>query len=149
MVTTQDWLDTQVDRVSDRQRARADTAKLVATFAAGVAGSLVASALQTGATASSWDWTSAWALAITIVLTVAVVLLDRLTEADHRTILTNAQAAGLDADATLAQLRLAAMTSTKANESVIKAIGVALWLQLISAVFTGSAAAHSMLSGAS
>jgi hypothetical protein len=42
-----DWLDLQLEREFTRQRARVDTAKLVTTFATGIAGALVASALQT------------------------------------------------------------------------------------------------------
>jgi hypothetical protein len=142
-----DWLDAQSDRVSARQRSRVDTAKLVATFVAAVAGSLVASALQTGESASGWDWVSAWALAATIALTVAVM--DRLTEPDHEAILSDALTAGLTPDETLSALRLGVNAANHANEGVVYAVGVVLWLQLGAAVFTGVAAAYSMLNGSS
>lgn len=62
--TPEEWLEVQADRALARQRAQADTAKLLATFAAGVAGALVATALQVGAP-EGLDWASAWLLLMT------------------------------------------------------------------------------------
>jgi hypothetical protein len=50
-----DWLGSQADRDLARQRAQVDTAKLLATFSAAVAVTLVATALQVGQSVSSWD----------------------------------------------------------------------------------------------
>lgn len=140
-------MEAQAERVAARQRARADVSKLLATFAAGVSGGLVASALQTGQSPSTWDYVSAYGLAVTVVLTALVVLLDRLTEPDHSQVLSQAVLGGWDDARRLFELRKAALAANHANEGVLSAIRVAMWLQLVAAVFTGFAGAYSMLSG--
>jgi hypothetical protein len=62
----------------------ADTAKLVATFATGVAAALVAAALQTGSP-SNTDRAGAWLLAASGALVLLVVIVHRSsTAADPR-----------------------------------------------------------------
>lgn len=146
MSTPEEWLEAQAERISARQRSRADTAKLVATFAAGIAGGLVASALQTGGTPSGWDWASTWGLVVTVVLTVGVVISDRMTEPDHGKVLTNATTANWDDGRKLIELRLAAVAANYANEQVIRNIQMILSLQVAGAMFTGATGAYSMLS---
>src|SRR4051812_27706898 len=81
MVATPDeWLEEQTGRIAARQRARADNLKLIATFAAGIAATLVASALQTGQTPSWHDRAASVGLTVTVVLTALVLLADRLSE---------------------------------------------------------------------
>lgn len=61
------------------QAGKADAIKLVATFASGVAATLTAAALQTSP-AVTLDYWASWLLATAILLTIGLVLLDRLTE---------------------------------------------------------------------
>jgi len=140
-----DWLDAQSQRILARQQSRADTAKIVATFVAGIAGALVASALQTDPSASRWDWIAAWALTVTVLLTAAVVLLDRMQEPDHSKVLQLASMGHWNEDHKLFELRAAALEATAFNERIVTRIGALLWLQLIVGLLTGAAAAYSML----
>jgi hypothetical protein len=145
VATSEDWLEGQAERIMARQRSRADTAKLVATFAAGIAATLVASALQTAVTPSTLTWVTAWALAATVLLTAAVVLLDRLEEPDHAKVLQLAALGHWNDAHLLFELRAAALEAARLNERTIGRIAAFLWLQLIVAVFTGVTAAYSML----
>jgi hypothetical protein len=130
-----------------RQRSRVDTAKVVSTFAAGIAGALVASALQTGNAPSGWEWAAAWGLAATVLLTLLVMVFDRLVEPDHHQVLHAASFAGWSDAEKLLELRKAALAASKYNEGVVALVRGAQWLQLPLAVFTGFAAAYSMLHG--
>lgn len=145
VTTSEAWLEGQAERILARQRSRADTAKLVATFAAGIAAALVASALQAGAEPSGWDWVSAWALGLTVVLTTGVVLLDRLEEPDHNRVLNLAALGQWSDEHRLFELRAAALEATRTNEGIIRRVTTFLWMQLVVAVLTGTAAAYSML----
>ncbi|WP_143030457.1 hypothetical protein [Blastococcus aurantiacus] len=147
MTTTEEWLEAQADRVLARQRAAVDTTKLVSTFATGVAGAVVASALQTGTETSAWDWVASWSLAGAFLLTVAVIVADRLKEPDHSRVLESAALGRWGQGRTLFELRQAALWATYSNEGNVRTVRALMWLQLLASVFTGSAAAYSMLSG--
>jgi hypothetical protein len=145
VTTSEEWLEGQAERILTRQRSRADTAKLVATFAAGIAAALVASALQGQADPSGWDWVSACGLGLTVVLTTGVVLLDRLEEPDHNRVLNLAALGQWSDDHRLFELRAAGLEATRTNEGIVRRIATFLWMQLVFAVLTGTAAAYSML----
>ncbi len=141
-----EWLEGQTERIVSRQRARADNAKLVVTFAVGVGASLLASALQTG-TPSGWDRAATVFLTITFLLTSAVMLADRLEEPDHHAILQD----GLTAtprwtdERIIYELRRAAAAAANINENVLTLIGRLMWAQLAGALLTSAAAVYSML----
>lgn len=142
-----EWLEGQAERIAARQRSRADNAKLVATFAAGISGGLVASALQTGTLASAWDKRASILLGLTFLATALVILLDRQDEADHQAVLQDSVTATprWTEDQTLFELRRALLAAVRKNEQVIRWVGRTMWLQLLLAVFTSSAAVYSML----
>ncbi len=128
-----------------RQRAQADNAKLIATFAAAIAGGLVASALQAGSQPSRGDWLASWALGLTFVLTLGVMVLDRMEEPDHRQVLERAALATWTDDHRLFELRCTAIAACNLNERTLRLIKMAMWSQLTAAVFTGVLATLSML----
>ncbi len=142
--TTTDWLDGQVDRLIAGQRASVDTAKLVATFAAAVAATLVGSALEVG-TPSRTDHRAVWFLAFAIALSVLVVLLDRLAVADHGVVLERAVLLAWDDGRVVRELRVANLKAANANEKVVRDVRVALAVQLLVTVTTGALAAASLL----
>jgi hypothetical protein len=144
--STADWLETQSDRISSRQRAQADTAKLLATFASGVAATMVATALQVGATPSGMDRRASIVLGIGLLLTVGVVFLDRLTEADHRVLLQRSVVYGWSEGRLLTEFRAATLAATDANESVLRMVWSALWLQLAASFIASGLAVGSLLS---
>ncbi|GAA0452565.1 hypothetical protein Ade02nite_00530 [Paractinoplanes deccanensis] len=142
--TPEEWLEVQADRALARQRAQADTAKLLATFAAGVAGALVATALQVGAP-EGLDWASAWLLLMTFVGVLAVIAVDRVAEADHDKVLSLRVVRGWSQEDLLAELRVAELKAVYSNDEVVRAVRGALALQLLLALATGVVAAASLL----
>jgi uncharacterized membrane-anchored protein len=141
-----DWLEANADRAMSRQRSQADAAKLVATFVVGVAASTVASALQMNRSGSGTynRWSSAL-LALSVILTVAVVVLDRISEADHKSILEEAQVRGWSEAKLLEELQVATITASQDNRKVVREIWCALLVQFICASLCGLFATLGML----
>ncbi|MFF5079198.1 hypothetical protein ACFY36_19240 [Actinoplanes sp. NPDC000266] len=142
--TPEEWLEVQADRALARQRAQVDTAKLLATFAAGIAGALVATALQVGEP-EGLDWAAAWLLLVTFVAVLGVIAVDRLAEADHDQILNVRAIRNWDQDKMLEELRVAALTAVYSNGGVVRMVRSVLALQLLLSVATGIVAATSLL----
>jgi hypothetical protein len=148
----QEWQEGQADRILARQRAQADNAKLVATFAAGIAAALAASALEAGSEPSGWDWAAAILLGLTVFATGVVLLLDRVAEPNHKPVMRAADNAANTptpwSDAyTLYRLRKTAVKTAKKNQKVLWSMKRALWPQLLGALSTTALAAISMLRG--
>jgi hypothetical protein len=139
-----EWLDPQADRVLARQGRQVDTAKLLATFAAGVAATVVASALQV-APVTDYDRYSVWALCVSIVLAVAVVLLDRLREADHHEVATLAALNGWSSTQFLVQLQGQTLWALTFNEKVVGLVRHVLLIQIVVAALAGIIATLSLL----
>lgn len=139
-----EWLEGQADRAFARQRAEADTAKLVATFAVAVSSALVASGLQTGSP-TRLDSISAVVLGIAVALTVLVTLTDRLTEADHKKVLVQSATLGWDASTLLAELRAATLAAVEVNAGVLRVVRALLALQLVASTGAGVVASVSLL----
>jgi hypothetical protein len=142
--TPEEWLEIQSDRALARQRAQVDTAKLLATFAAGIAGALVATALQVGRP-NGLDWAASWLLLVTFVAVLAVIAVDRLAEADHDQILNMRMVRNWTQDQLLLELRAAALTAVYANNEVVRIVRTALAVQLLLSVTTGIVATTSLL----
>ncbi len=138
--TSAEWLEGQTDRILSRQRAQAETAKLLATFATAVAAGLVATALQV-APSTTADRRALVLLFASFLLALFVVFADRLAEADHNHVLTAAKLSGSDEATTLAELRTANLTAVNYNEGVISIMRVALIVQLLLSVLAAAAAA--------
>lgn len=136
-----EWVDAQADRCFDRQRSQVETAKLVATFAAGAAGAVVATALQVEPVTDRDRW-GIWLFGASAVLAVFVMILDRIAEADHRFIASlysgnNAVIQDKIRDATLLTLDW--------NDTVVGDVRRALALQLAVSVAAGWFAAVSLI----
>jgi hypothetical protein len=140
------WIDVQADRLFAHQRAGVDTAKLVATFAAAVAASLVASALEVGPPSAA-DRQAAWLLGASVALALVVVLLDRLTVADHRALLERGHLLGWSAEDLLSEFRVATLKATKVNEGVVRSIRVVLAIEIVVSLAAALRAASSLLDG--
>lgn len=144
--TPAEWLQAQAERSLGRQRAHVDTAKLVSTFIAAIAATLVATALQVGEP-TALDAASAVLLALTTVATICVILFDRLTEANHQLVLERAAINQWGDEKLLIELREAAQTAVHINEGVLGWVRWALGVQLIMSAVTGVVAAISLLRG--
>ncbi|WP_448639423.1 hypothetical protein [Geodermatophilus sp. URMC 63] len=146
--TSEEWLEAYAQQQLATQRATADDAKLVATFAAALAGSLLASALQEGEKPSGWDWVSSVALSLTVLLTLLVtVILDRFEEPDYAKVQQSALQGSWSDAHQLFELRQATIAARNVNQAVVTKIIFTMWAQLLAAVFTGATAALSMLLG--
>jgi hypothetical protein len=117
--TSGEWIERQADRSFARQRAQVDTAKLLATFAAGVAAALVATALQVGRP-SYLDKVSLWLFAACSFAVIMVVLCDRLTEADHTQTCVVAATNGWDDNRLVGELRILHVAAVRNNSMLLE-----------------------------
>lgn len=140
-----EWLDGQADRCFDRQRAQADNAKLVATFVTGVAAGLVATALQIGGDPTSADRDSLKWLAAASAAAVVVALMDRLHEADHRTVVLQGQVGAWSDGQLLTALRDATHLAVIFNEKTVRDVRRMLTVNVAFAVVASYVAALSMI----
>ena len=147
MTSPPEWLEAQADRVTARQRAQVDTAKLVATFAAGVAATLVATALQVGTPPTSHDLVATLGLGLVLFLTIAVVLADRITECDHEAVTNASLMHGWDQNRLIAELRTALLVAVTVNAGVVRWVQWALVPQLLLSMATTTLAAWSLTTG--
>jgi hypothetical protein len=131
----------------NRQRAQADAAKLIATFVDGVAAAVVAAALQVGLPRTDLQW-AAGLLGGGIILTVAVIVLDRISEADYKSILAETQIRGWSEERLLSELRLNNIAASGDNQKVLREVWIALLVQFTVATSSGIVAAIGMLNRA-
>jgi hypothetical protein len=73
-----EWSDQHWDRAFARQTSQADTVKLVVTFALAISSTMVATALQVKPPQGKLDLWASIVLGVGFLLTIAVILLDRL-----------------------------------------------------------------------
>ncbi|SNY65337.1 hypothetical protein SAMN05421748_12829 [Paractinoplanes atraurantiacus] len=142
--TAEEWLEGQADRALARQRAQVDTAKLLATFAAGIAGALVATALQVGVP-EGLDWAAAWLLLVTFAGVLGVIAVDRVAEADHDKVLGLQVLRGWSQEDLLVELRVAELKAVYSNDEVVRLVRSVLAVELLLALATGIVAATSLL----
>jgi hypothetical protein len=142
--TSSEWLDGQADRISARHRAQVETAKLIATFSTAIAATLTATALQVG-TPSGWDRVAVVLLFVTALLTVAVVIADRLAEPDHTHVLEEATHRDWDDAALLTELQVAGLAATSVNRQVVNSVRVVTICNLVAALLTSVFAVVSLL----
>lgn len=141
-----EWLDSQVDRCFDRQRAQADTAKLVATFLTGVSGGLIGTALQiAGRQLSNWERYGLYALGVAALLSLVVILLDDIKEADHQLVMVMAGIASWGPTQILDALRFETLKAVKYNEQSVNTVKLALQWQMVIAVGSSVLAAVALL----
>jgi hypothetical protein len=129
------WRQNRADLTFDRQQAHADGAKLITTFVAGLAGTLVATALQVQDDTGSWDkgLEIAAVAALVLCFVQAVIVIRR-----NRILLPNP-----GYRATEAELRSHEFAAEEHNERVVGRVQRAAMLQI------GLAAVASLLAIAS
>jgi hypothetical protein len=140
-----DWLESQADRTFARQRAQVDTAKLVATFAAAVAATLVATALQVGTEPRKLDVAATVVLAAAFVAVIVVVLCDRIAEADQGLVLARSRIYRWTDSKLVEELRAANLTAVHINREVIRDVLWALAVQVSLSVAASIVACFSLL----
>jgi hypothetical protein len=143
-VRISEWLEGQAARNLDRQRATVENSKLMATFIAAVAATIVVTALQVGRP-GWWDFLAAVSLAWCLGATWRVIEADRLTVADHDAIMTSGTAQGLGVDDMLHDLRQGTIAAVNSNETVVEYVRSALWRVLIAAALASALALISLL----
>lgn len=139
------WVDAQADRLLAVQRAQVDTAKLLSTFAAGVAASVVGTALQVGAPASGRLRTATIVLGISVLLIIPVILADRIRVVDHKVLLAEATLRSWTEDKFQLEYRLAALTAVDENHIFVRLVKLATSAQLLSAFASGTLAASTLM----
>jgi ATP-dependent protease HslVU (ClpYQ) peptidase subunit len=137
------WLEQHADRTAARQRSQVDTAKLVTTFATGVAAALVATAIQVPGISKREVW-SIWALAAAVALTILGVFADRLKEASHDHLIERSKIEGWDDDTLVRRLRAAMVAAVRLNEGVVTLVRVVAVTQVLVASASGALATWSL-----
>jgi hypothetical protein len=139
-----EWLEGQAARTLDLQRTTVENSKLMATFIAAVAATIVATALQVGR--PGWlDSLATAGLVWCLGATWRVIEADRLTVADHDAIMTSGTAQGLGADDMLHDLRQGTIAAVNNNETVVKNVRSALWRVLLAAAVASGLGLISLL----
>ncbi|WP_343973728.1 hypothetical protein [Kribbella koreensis] len=139
-----EWLENHADRLAERSRWRADVAKLVVTFTTGVAATVVGTALQVAPT-NKTDRVATWLLGGTVVLALAVLVLDRLREPDHAAVLAESAIHGWDEATLIAELRVEVLATAQFNHRWLAVVRGALAVQVSTAIGAGTLAAISLL----
>lgn len=140
-----DWIDMQADRALTHQRATIDTAKLVATFVAAIAATLVGSALEVEGSSFS-DLCAAVGLGIAVVL-AAVICLDRYRIADHDELFRLSSLRAWDNETLAMEYRVATMKAVELNRGAVSFATSLLALQILVSVAASVLAANSLLKG--
>lgn len=145
MTLIDDWIQRQADRTLANQRAQADTAKLLATFTVAIAATFVATALQVGSRSTGLDIWASWILAACFATTIAVLLLDRITDTNIEDAFLLSHANGWTEAELLSHLRTETLRAQVLNASFVSRIWTGVAVQLALAVAAGSVAAVSLL----
>lgn len=138
------WLEEDLQRRSAMQRTQVEAAKLLSTLGVATAAVFVGSALQVGRNRSE-DVTAAWLIACAFVSVVLVILLDRSTIADHKTLLYEAGLGNFDEQQGLTRLRKDAMISVLNNDAVVRQVRIVAALTLLLAVASAAFAISSLV----
>lgn len=129
-VEPMEWVDAQGSTRLAAQVRTADTAKLITTFASGVAATLTGTALQvlTGGVVLRL---AVIAMACSLVLVLAVFATDRLRQPDIEAVLVESQTRGLDAQETVNELRVSQLASLRFNENTLRYMRYLVPLQIL------------------
>ena len=120
LVSVEEWLDAERGQTFASQHARADSAKLVVTFLAGIAVTITATALQVVRPVTWWVKGAVAVTFVALVLTVLVIVWDRLKDPDHEATLTRAVGLGRTEQEKVDDLRLAVFTVMLFNEDQLR-----------------------------
>jgi hypothetical protein len=138
------WLEQQADRAASRQRSQVDTAKLLATFATGLAATLVATALQVPGS-DWWEKSAVIILGVASLLSISVLIADRISEVDHAALLSQAHTQQWTAEELLGELRTAQIEAVSGNEGTVSLLRWLSGSSLVAAVAAGVCATVSMV----
>jgi hypothetical protein len=139
-----EWLEGQAVRRFEQQRATIDNSKLMATFIAAVAATIVATTLQVTPN-GKLDFFATVGLVWCLFATWRVIEADRLKMADHQDIMTRGNTQHLKPEAILENLREGTIAAVNFNETVIDDVRAALWRVLIAAAAGSALALMSLL----
>lgn len=134
-----EWLELQADRVSARQRAQVETAKLVTTFVTAVAATLCGSDIQVPGN-DPLEVAALVGLGIAALLTLIVFASDRLAEAPHKELLSRAHTQGWNGEKLLRELRTAAIDAVESNQEVVRIVKLLTAVQVLTAAASGTLA---------
>ena len=122
-----------------------DTAKLLATFSAGIAATIVGTALQVGDKPRGLDVAASIVLGASFLAVLAVVLLDRIGEADTGETLQLAKVHSWKEEKLVEELRAANIKAVQGNADVIRTVQWALAIQIVLSVSAFVLASISLL----
>ena len=142
---SREWMRQNFDHMVSRYRSQADTAKLVVTFTLAVAATLVATALQVG-DSTVLDLWSTLLLAVAGIVTLLVVMLDRIKEAD-RLLVSQALHSASNADDQHMVLAFAESRLRVENDRIISSLTAMSFAQILFVLAASSVAAYSLLTG--
>ena len=141
------WQTQQYERVLGRQRAQADTAKLLVTFVLAVAATLTATALQVSSSIAGnvLDAIAVLAFTFAFAWAIYVVVLDDLQEPDLRFVDIQTALRGLNYQGKLAMILSIAKSTESRNERILGNIRAQVGRQLLLSVLTSILAVSSLL----
>jgi hypothetical protein len=138
-----EWSDFYWDRSFVRQSSQVETAKLVVTFSLAVAGSLIASALQS-APINGLDIAASIVLGAAFTATIVTILLDRLKWPERQKLLDRQQQMSWDDLALLDYIRLVHKDTEAENKDVVRRVIQAAVCQIALAAAAGTLAVVSL-----
>jgi hypothetical protein len=137
-----EWSDQHWDRAFARQTSQADSAKLLATFALALAGTLVGTTLQVSPQ-NGLDLAASITLGVGFLLTVAVIVMDRLRWPSRQKLLQKQVDEGWTDAKLLEYIRVVTRDAEEENEIVIRRIKRCVEYQLLA---SGAAGVFSVIS---
>jgi hypothetical protein len=127
-----------------RQRAQAETAKLLVTFTLAVSATFVATALQVGSPSTLDAWATS-AAAVAFLLALLVIILDRLQEPDPAFIDREAQIRGWTDAQKLAAFQAGVAGAQAEGETVVRNVRAVASAQILVSLAAAALAAISLL----
>lgn len=141
-----EWTDSHWERVFSRQSAQADAAKLVTTFTAAIASTLVATALQVGERSNRLDFWACIVLGAAFLATLGVIYLDRLYWPSRYKILAKKDSnLGWSDNQLMAYIKDVSTEAEENNEAVVGRIKKLAELQILLSLAAAVLAAVSLL----
>ena len=139
-----EWLEQRAQRLLGNQKSAVDTAKLLTTFVAAIAATLVATALQVDPIRELDHRAVTW-LAWCVGATIVTILLDRLQAPDHTKVLAEKTLNGWSSTETLTQLRIEELATVRFNRWIVWAVEGVVAAQILLATVAGTLATVSLL----
>jgi hypothetical protein len=139
-LSVDEWSDQYWDRVFARQSSQVDTVKLVVTFSLAISSTMVATALQVTPPQGKLDLAASVVLGAGFLLTIAVILMDRLKWPSRRKLLQKQTDNGWTDHQLLTYITSASRDAEEENETVVRRVKTLAESQLILAGPAGTLA---------